>query len=179
MAKTLTPGPFAAQMVGEFCIPVLVGKAKEPAPVQGAWLTPAQRRQFNLPAGGRTVAYDLGDSYFVFLDIQNNRTQMWFAHPDAGRSLKLVEDALKRAAPKLKQIHDVERTRPGLRTRAYEGELSKSVIAQVEIVYPDPKDAGAAQNLFMVCVYGLVEPGGSDPLPAIKAMSETLAKKKK
>jgi hypothetical protein len=178
MAKTLTPGRFTAQMVAQFCIPVMVGQAKEPSPVDGVWLSPAQRRQFGLSSGGRTIAYALGNAQ-VFLDVQNNRTQMWFEHPDAERSLKLVEDTLKRAASKLEQTHDVERTRPGLRTRIYMADLASGVVAQVEIAYPDPAGAGDAKNRFMMRVYAMTHPNAPDPFPAIRGMSETLAKKKK
>jgi hypothetical protein len=156
----MSPGPFVAHMLAEYCIPILSGRASVPSPAKGAVLQQPDRERLGLRGDGSTVSYNVGGTQ-VFLDLAGNRSQLWFEHPDARTALPQVESALARAAPSVKRTHDVPRTRPGLRGRIYEGQIGAGILVQVDVAYPDP--AGAAQNNFLVRVFSLLVPGAPDP----------------
>ncbi len=165
MSNSLSPASFVAQMVSDFCVPIILGQAKRDAPVQGVELDPAGREQLGLKGDGFTVVYPVEDVP-VYLDLAGNRSTLWFERGDAVSALSIVEKALERNFPTIKRTHDLERDRPGLRSRIYEGELGKGILVQIDIAYPDPKSGAEMANRFMVRVFSLLMPGAPNPLSA-------------
>lgn len=131
--------------------------------MQGVELDQVGRERLGLKGEGFTVVYAIGDIP-VYLDLAGNRSTLWFERGDAVGALPLVEKALERSFPAIARTHDLERDRPGLRSRLYEGELGNGILVQIDIAYPDSRSGAELADRFMVRVFSLLLPGAPNPL---------------
>ncbi len=147
--KRPAPITLLTQLLVDFCIPAIKGQVAAAAPLQGAEVSAEVRRTLGIKTTGRTIAYP-ADGATVFLDLNEQRAQVWFIHPDAHKALDPVEKALARAVPGLGLTHEAQ-PMPGLGERILLGELGNGRGVRIEISHP----AGGSDNFFVVRTVGL------------------------
>lgn len=145
----IPPITLLTSLIAEFCVPAIRGKVTSKAPVAGMELSPDARSKVGINTPGRTVAYP-AEGATVFVDLNEQRAQVWFIHPDAHRALGPVRDALARAVPGLTQVSEAS-PMPGLGELILLADLGNGRGVRVEISHP----AGGPENFFVVRTVGL------------------------
>ncbi|MBI1186096.1 MAG: hypothetical protein GC206_01920 [Alphaproteobacteria bacterium] len=147
-AAPLTPARLAAQLVTDFCIPVISGKVSGKPPVEGRPLTPEERGRLGRRGYGATVFYPVGQDA-VMLDLGGATSTVLFEKADCVAAAEIMDAALKRAFPAIQQIADEPHAQnPDLRARGYALELGDRKRCTIEMGYPLPHASG--DNLIFV-----------------------------
>ena len=132
----LSHSQLAATLV-EGCLANAAGAARGAAPIQPAVLTELERADIGLKQGGHTLFYPLPPTG-VFVDLAGAAATVWFNQADADRALDAVEQAMKRAFPRTRQLDDIAHPSDrGIRARGYEIDLGNGRMASVVIEYPE------------------------------------------
>ncbi len=160
-----TPGELAAKLIVEGSLDVIAGKPGAQFPMPGGLaLSKARRAELGRPPGGGTVFYSVepvepgepaGDKG-VFVDFQDNATTVWFTDPDSKNALSILEKAIKRAYPKIKQQSDKPHpTEQGVRHRSYDVALNAERAVVLDVAYPTSKQA---EERFVVRIAAFAKP---------------------
>jgi hypothetical protein len=144
--QTLTHSELVAKLIVEASLDNIAGAAKGKFPIEGKPLSDQERAGLGRKPGGSTLFYPLGETG-VFIDFHGAATTVWFQNADSTDTLTMVEQALKRAYPKAKQISDkAHASDQWSRERSYDVPLGGGRVAVVDLGYPAP---GAAARGFL------------------------------
>lgn len=147
--EKIPPITLLGKLLVGFCIPAISGKVSGESPVAGTEISAEMRKTLGITTEGRTIGYPARDAT-VFLDLNKERAQVWFIHPDAHEALGPVQSTLAAAIPGLTLIHEARPMR-GLGELIGVGDLGGGRGVRVEISHP----AGGRENFFVVRIIGL------------------------
>jgi hypothetical protein len=154
-APALTPPRLAAQLVTEFCIPVIAGNVRGKAPVEGRPLTQEERGALGAQGYGATVMY-MADGGSVLLDMGGANSTVWFRNADCIGAVDIVEAALKRDFPAIRPLTDEPNPQdPNLRSRGFALDLGGGKRCTIALGYPLAHATGDSL-IFAVRVTALV-----------------------
>lgn len=126
----------AAKLFVEGCLASIAGTVQGRMQIAPNALTELERRDLGLDQGGNTMFYPLPPTG-VFLDMNGPVASVFFSGADAQRGFDAVEQAMKRAYPKLKQLkEETDPTDKDRRKRSYQIDFGNSRLGLVEIMYP-------------------------------------------
>lgn len=133
----LSHSQLAATLFVDGCLANAAGAARGAVPIQPAVLTELERADIGLKQGGQTLFYPLPPTG-VFVDLDGATATVWFNQADADRALDVVEQAMKRAYPRTRQLDDIAHPKDhGVRARGYDIDFGNGRMASVVIEYPE------------------------------------------
>jgi len=137
-AAGMSHSQLAAMLAVNGCLAHIAGGVRGAVPVEAVPVTELERNDIGLKQGGQTFFYPLPPEAGVFLDLNGAEASVWYNFGDIERGLAAVEQAMKQAYPRAKQLKDeTHPTERGMRRRSYEVDLGNRRAALVALEYPD------------------------------------------
>jgi hypothetical protein len=177
----LSAGELTARLVVEFCLPHIQGNVEAKAPVQGRMLDAQERAALGVEGEGVALIF-LTSPDSVLMHMAGSQATIWFKESDCNTAAGVLDDALKKAFPKTRQLEELAHpSGRAMRVRAYEIDLGEAKLCRLEAGFPTP---GAADDdrTFVVRVNALKRETGatrSPPASAPAAQAPSEEKKKK
>jgi hypothetical protein len=144
-AAAQSPAELAAHLLVDFCVPVARGETRVDLS-GGSALGDEQRRAIGISTPGDTYAFPARGAS-VFLDLNADRVQVWFVHPEARTCQELVERALLQRYPQFRFVKAVEAKEPGRWERYFGADFGENVVVQIDMGFPT---TDKASNFFVL-----------------------------
>jgi hypothetical protein len=145
-----SPAAVATQLLVDFCLPVAKGEERG-GRANAFAMEEEQRRAIGMVTPGDTYAFPAAGAS-VFLDINPQRLQIWFVHPDARICADSVEKALLTRFPAMRRITDKPAPPVGRAERYFGADFGDSKGVQVDMTYPDGTKGG---NIFVLRIISM------------------------